>query len=247
MDIIKSRQNEYIKSIRKLSQAKYRRETGLCYVEGYKCVREAADYSDVDCILYTEDADIGEFDGISCRKLCISRDIMEYLSETRTPQDISCVTSFSERELDADGRLVIVMEDVQDPQNVGAVIRTADAVGAAGVIMTSGCADHTSSRAIRSSMGSCFHLPVLRTDDVLSLIDGLREKGYSVVAAHLKGREDAEIPERAVLLIGNESRGLSEQISGKADVLLRIPMKGKAESLNASVAAGVLMYRLTWK
>ncbi len=248
MEIIKSRQNEYIKMVKKLSQGKYRKETGLCYVEGEKCVQEALMYSDVETILYTEKADVEKLSGYGCRKLCISEELMEYLSDAKTPQPVSCVTRMRPVDIDVSGKgILIFLEDVQDPQNIGAIIRTADAIGALGVIMSEKCADYTSSRAIRSSMGSCFHMPLLRTSDLMMEVEKVRKDGFSVLAAHLKGKEVFAPSDRTAILIGNESKGLSDQLSEKADILVKIPMKGKAESLNAAVAAGVLMYRVFWK
>ena len=141
--------------------------------------------------------------------------------------------------------LLLVLENLQDPGNLGTIIRTAEGAGVTGILMSRGTADLYNPKVTRSTMGSIFRVPFLYTDDLSGTIGKVKQAGVTVCAAHLQGRHtyDGEDYTRVTaFLIGNESRGLSDGLSELADVRVRIPMAGKVESLNAAVAAAILMY-----
>lgn len=138
----------------------------------------------------------------------------------------------------------MALEDVADPQNVGTILRTADAVGAAGVLLSGKCADYTSPKAVRAAMGSTFHLPIEVAEDFCGRLSALKRAGVRLLGGHLRGVE--AMPgerENLCVIIGNEARGMSENAAQLCDYLVKIPIYGKAESLNAAVAAGILLYR----
>ena len=145
---------------------------------------------------------------------------------------------------DPQGRY-LVLEDVRDPGNVGSMVRTADAAGLSAVVCTPGCADPFGDKALRASMGSAFHLPVVRAE-FPETCAWLRAAGLIVVAADLDGEDalDGSVPGRGAVLVGNEAEGLSGRALAESDRRVRIPMPGRAESLNAAAAAAVLVYEM---
>ena len=157
-------------------------------------------------------------------------------SETKTPPDCD-----PERKTP----LIVVLESLQDPGNLGTIIRTAEAAGASGILLGKGCADIYNPKVTRSTMGSIFRVPFVYADDLQGAVINLKECGIRILAAHLEGsvglyEESFEGP--TAILIGNESRGLSDETAALADRAVRIPMSGSVESLNAAVAAAVCMF-----
>lgn len=248
MEIITSLKNDYIKKVRSLSNIKYRREYGLFTVESEKCIGEALNYADIDSLLFCEEEEnsvlVEKAAALNVRLIKTTREVIDSISDEKSTRGIILVAKIPEKPVYEKKGIVVALENVSDPVNIGAIIRTADAISASAVILSKACADYTSVRAIRSSMGSVFHIPVIRVDDLKQEIINLKAEGFSVVSGHLKGKDRLTRTENACLLIGNESRGLSDEISALSDELVKINMYGNAESLNASVAAGILMYRL---
>ena len=142
------------------------------------------------------------------------------------------------------GDLYVILEDIQDPGNLGTIMRTAEGAGAAGIIMSKGCVDIYNPKTIRSTMGSAYRVPFLYVDDLKTAIEKIRSCEIEVFAAHLNGKTyyDDINYHRAAFLIGNEGNGLSDEVANQATSYLKIPMEGQLESLNASVAASILMY-----
>ena len=189
-----------------------------------------------------------------CRTEILSDSVFEYVSDTKTPQGILAVVerrTYSRddilRDLSGQGRapFVIVLDNLQDPGNMGTVFRTAEAAGATGILMSSDCVDIYNPKVVRSTMGALFRVPYCRTDDLSGAVKDLKNAGIRVYAAHLEGKNPYDREDYrggTAFLIGNEGNGLREEVASCADCRIRIPMEGKAESLNAAVAAAVLMY-----
>ena len=140
---------------------------------------------------------------------------------------------------------LLILENVQDPGNIGTLFRTAEAAGAGGVIVSGDCADPYSPKVLRATMGAVFRLPFVISEDLPATLRKLQAAGTAVYAAHLKGEDlytEAAFPEKCAFLLGNEGNGLSEEISALADRKIRIPMEGKTESLNVAVAGALLLY-----
>ena len=246
--MITSTKNDYVKHIRALHSSKGRSEYKEMLVEGEKCVRELLVFMPerLRSVIVTE----GRFDDIAqaassngVRVLTAAEHVMNALCECQTPQGIAAVAAIPDYDPVRDG-FIVALDDVQDPANVGAIIRTADAAGASGIALSPACADAFSPKAIRASMGSVFHLPIFKTplpDYLASLISG----SYHVACSHLRGSTDFALDwKNTCLVIGNESKGISEAVMAFATDIIRIPMYGKAESLNAAVAAGILIYKI---
>ncbi len=168
------------------------------------------------------------------------------LSDTKHPQGILITARQKTYRMEdiLGGNLYLLLETIQDPGNLGTIIRTAEAAGVSAVIMSADCADIYSPKVTRATMGAVFRVPFIYTDDITSTVDALKKDGVTIYAGHLDGRLMGEVrpAERRAFLIGNEGAGLSEKTAASADEKIRIPMKGKAESLNAAVSAALLIY-----
>ena len=232
------------------TKAKARRESGFFVVEGMRLVREAPP-EDVVRAYATEEFTASEEGAALCERLGaepVSENVMARMSDTKTPQGILAVVRQKKRTLqdilEASGPLLI-LEHVQDPGNVGTLFRTAEAAGAAGILMDEETADPLQPKVVRGTMGAIFRLPFAVTDDLPGALAELKKQGVTLYAAHLEGSEEydrVQYPARAAFLLGNEGNGLSDEIAALADVRIRIPMLGKTESLNVSTAGAVLLY-----
>lgn len=188
----------------------------------------------------------------------VSDAVFKSVSETITPQGILAEVempkhrlleeNFLEIAYEKTGKIkLLILEDTADPGNLGTIMRTAEAAGVTGVIMGKGTVDIFNPKVVRSTMGSIFRLPFAYVDDLKAVILGLKRDGISFYATHLKGKEsyrDISYSDKAGILIGNEARGLSDEIANLADTYVIIPMQGKVESLNAAVAAALMMYEV---
>lgn len=256
MNVISSVQNPTVKRLKSLKDKKAREEMGEMLVEGEKLMREAAKLRlPVSDMLFDEAmadkfADVAELlEGQGAHVYAVPRRILESVCDTKTPQG-ACAAFALPPFFDAASApdQVVVLDGVQDPGNVGTIWRTADAAGIGGLIMSAACADPFSPKVQRAAMGSGFRVPVCVTEELPGMLEKLRERGYRVVASSLQGApfyEGAPHGGRFALIVGNEARGVSEQVMAVSDVQLKLPMRGGAESLNAAVAAGIMMYELT--
>ena len=179
----------------------------------------------------------------------VADSVFRQMSDTQTPQGILTVLrrpSYTPEDiLGGKNPLVMVLEDLQDPGNAGTILRTGEGAGVSGVLLTRTCVDITNPKVIRSTMGSVYRMPFLYVESVVSLTQELKKHNIRTFAAHLKGRnsyDQESYTGGTAFLIGNEGKGLTEEAANSADCLIRIPMCGKVESLNAAMASGILMY-----
>ena len=247
MEQISSVKNPHIRSWRSLLERKGREETDSFLVEGTRMVREAlsSDF-EVRALLIREGFDPPSPLPAKIPVYILSDHAFSAVTDTRTPQGIAAV--LSRRLHPLAGTKLIALDAVQDPGNVGTVIRTADAAGFDGVILGSECADLFSPKVLRSTMGSIFRMHFGLTEDLPSLLRQYRENRFSVISSQLDGDpffERSGISSSFILIIGNEGNGISDAVQSVATHRLRLPMRGGAESLNAAVAAGIMMYDLT--
>ena len=175
---------------------------------------------------------------------------MRAIFYTDNPQGILAIIKIKTCELEnlfVDGSFLVVLDSIQDPGNMGTIIRTADAAGASGIIVSKGCVDIYNPKVLRATMGSIFHIPICLYDDMTELIIQLKERAIKVFTSFLKGGanySEQDMSGNIALVIGNEANGISKEIASLSDFLVRIPMIGRAESLNASIAAAILMYEV---
>lgn len=189
----------------------------------------------------------------------VAEEVFRKISDTQTPQGIlfagkqlaHSLEELAERAVQrnkAGGRppLFLLLEDIQDPGNLGTMLRTGEGAGVDAVIMSKGTSDIYNPKTIRSTMGALYRVPFLYAEDLAEAIELLRQYGIVVYAAHLQGVQyfdEISYEKGSAFLIGNEGNGLRQETAGRADVWLKIPMEGKLESLNAAVAAALLMYQ----
>ena len=180
----------------------------------------------------------------------VSDDAFDSVAETVTPQGVLALVKMPEHtaaELSGSGKNLLLLETLQDPGNLGTILRTAEAAGIGGIILSADSVDAFSPKTVRATMGAVFRVPFVYVSDFAQTVLGLKENGYTVYAAHLQGSVPYDEPDykgSCAVMIGNEGNGLSDEATALADVRIRIPMEGKAESLNAGVAAALMMYEL---
>ena len=244
MDRITSRTNPRIQRARSLRESKYRKETGCHFIEGDKLVREALSSGAALETVFVREGYAGEA-SFPCETVLVTDGVMDALSTAGTPQSLCAVARTPSMALpEAFAGTVLLLEDVQDPGNVGTLIRTADALGVDAVILSPKCADPFSPKTLRSSMGSVYHLPVYVTD-IPTALRALNDQGYTCLCGHLRGSEI--LPPKSskmALLVGNEGNGVTDEAAALC-YAYRLPMPGKAESLNAAVFGAIMLYELT--
>ena len=250
--MITSVNNGQVKNIIQLNQkTKARREQGFFVAEGRKMFGEApADWIEKVYVSETLTSDPVLMEQVEKLPYDIVADsVFRQMSDTQTPQGILTVLrrpSYTlEDILGGKNPLVMVLEDLQDPGNAGTIIRTGEGAGVSGVFLTKTCVDITNPKVIRATMGSVYRIPFFYVEDVVSLKQKLQGRGIRFFAAHLQGKNSYDresYEDGTAFLIGNEGKGLTDQAADAADCLIRIPMCGQVESLNAAMAAGILMY-----
>lgn len=249
--LITSRENKVIKLTKSLCTKQGREKEGLFIIEGYRNVKDASEKgADIEFILASDKCGY-DLSGLKKHKIyTLAPKIFDYVSDTVTPQGVLAVcrieeTSFSDVKL-GENSLVVVCENLQDPGNAGTIIRTADAAGAACVVMVKGCVDIYNPKVTRSVMSSLFSVKVIRNKNLDSVFGFLKNNSVKSVAGALEKNSvsifDCDMKGRCAIFVGNEGNGLSQDTVKRCDSTVTIPMLGGAESLNASTAAAVMMY-----
>ena len=246
VETITSVKNPLVASLRALKTAKARRETGSFLVEGETMLNEALSSGLVPRALLTE-AETPLAARFPEARL-VTRGVLEAVCDTKTPQGMCAAFELPPpRALSDAPRTLVALDGVQDPGNVGTIWRTADAAGLGGLLLGANCADPYSPKVQRAAMGSGFRLPAIPAEPLCDVLAALRARGWMVVASALDGADfyqRPEVGERFVLVIGSEAHGISDAVRAQADALVKLPMRGRAESLNAAVAAGIMMYEM---
>lgn len=258
--MIYSETNSQIKELVKLQKnARYRRKSKCFVTEGIKLTKEAILYGKLRRVYVGEELYQQEWDGKSEQQVSeelggalveiVSQQVLAYASQTVTPQGLLGVVQMPEYHLedifmDA-GQLFLLLDDVRDPGNLGTIIRTSEGAGMSGVILSRECVDLFNPKVVRSTMGAIFRVPFCYVEDLSMTVSKMREQGICVYGTML---EDSEGYDRidycgpTGIVIGNEANGISGKVADSLTGRIRIPMDGKLESLNAAVAAAVVMY-----
>jgi len=249
MKQIDSIQNTSVKAWKKLHTKKGRDKAKQFIVEGFHLVEEAIKHdAPILHLLICEEIDMpSNFSTGSFEITYISKEVSKELSETETTQGIYAIIEFSFVRVDFEkASKILLIDEVQDPGNVGTMIRTADAAGYDAVVLGTGTSDLYNSKTIRSTQGSLFHLPIVR-GDLGETIVNLKEKGMKVYGTSLQNAKpfnEVSVSSRFAIIVGNEGKGVNSKLLSETDENLYIPIYGKAESLNVGIAAGILMYSL---
>jgi TrmH family RNA methyltransferase len=249
MKKIDSIQNPRVKQWKKLHMKKERDKIGKFLIEGFHLVEEALKKKDLiqELIVSEETVLPTDWNVDNIEIYVVSPYIMEAISDTETPQGIAavCEKNENQRVLLKNGKFLL-LDGVQDPGNLGTIIRTADAAGIDAVILGEGCVDVYNSKVLRSTQGAVFHLPIIK-GKLADWIRQLKENGVPVYGTSLKDAvpyHEVQPTGAFALLVGNEGNGVREELLAACDTNLYIPIYGQAESLNVSVAAGILTYYL---
>ncbi len=255
--MISSTSNPQIKNLVQLqSKAKERQEQNAFVAEGIKMFEEARDGGHLIKAYVTEDLyeeKTGEnpdyFSGVPHE--VVTEQVMKAASDTLTPQGVLAVVRRKEYKLSElihkSAVNLLLLEDLRDPGNLGTIIRTAEGAGVNGIILSQSSVDIYNPKVIRATMGAIYRMPFVYVPDFYEALQEIKAAGISVYAAHLKAAMEYDsfsYPDKAAILIGNEARGLSEEAAGLSSCNIIIPMEGKVESLNAGVAAALLMYEI---
>ncbi len=248
MQLIESTRNETVKRARQLSTRKGRLEQGKHFIEGDRLVREAVISGADICEAFIEEGHelmAAVLEGSGAKVYMVKRTVMETLTLTETPQWVCATVKTPDAGLPEyypEG-LVVALDAVQDPGNLGTILRTADAMGAVGLLLGSGCADPYAPKPLRAAMGSIYHMPVWQ-GELSAEIKRLKAQNFTLVCGHLHGGNTLPAAtDRMCLVIGNEGNGVSDEVADMCEKY-KLPMYGFAESLNAAVAAGILIYEL---
>ena len=248
--MITSTSNAQVKALSKLiKNARARRQQQVYIVEGIRMFRETPE----DRIekIYASESFVKEHETLLAGKdwEMLSDSVFASVSDTKTPQGVLCLVKMRENRLEdmlqQKNGLWLILENVQDPGNLGTILRTAEGAGVDGVILSKESVDIYNPKTIRSTMGSVYRLPFLYVDSIEAILPVLKKHHVHTYAAHLKGKNSYEQENYCggtAFFIGNEGNGLTDHLSSQADTLIRIPMEGKLESLNAAVASAILMY-----
>lgn len=246
MEHLTSLKNPKVQSWRSLKDRKGRKETGCFLVEGRKMVEEALRSAfPVEAVLVDE----GRLAELSLPGnvpvYALPEHVLAAVCDTKTPQGVAAVVRMTNNA--ALGNRMVALDGVQDPGNVGTIIRTADAAGLDGVLLSAQCADAFSPKVLRATMGSVFRMGIRVTEDLPGELARLKQEGFSVLSSQLDGTpfyEREPVGERFCLVIGSEGNGVTPEVQQVATHRVKLPMRGGAESLNAAVAAGIMMYEL---
>ncbi|UOF92693.1 RNA methyltransferase [Fodinisporobacter ferrooxydans] len=258
LEPIYSLKNPRIREWAALKQKKYRDQTGQYLIEGVRLVEEALQSDcDLEYILYNNDRMnerlhdlVAEIETRGLNLVECTEQVLAQVADTKTPQGIVAIAKKSQTSIDfaaADrAKPVILVDGMQDPGNLGTIIRTADAVDACAVIVSENTVDPYHPKVVRATMGSLFHLPV-RELPVTQAIEQMKERGFQMIGSSSHNGEDyfrADLTGPLALIVGSEAHGISSELDAYVDSWVCLPMLGKAESLNAAIAASVMMYEV---
>ncbi len=245
MQKISSKENDLIKHIRKLKDKKYRDLNNEYLIEGIKIVKEAIqENAKIKQIIISENfEEIDEFSKFNC--IQVTQKLFNYITEVKTPQGILAVVEKTNKsEICYDEDIIVVLDNVQDPGNLGTILRTVDSIGLSQIIVSKGTADAYNPKVVRSTMGAIFRIDIIEVENLKETLNKIRQNNYKIVVTTPNTEKtiyDIDYKNK-VIIIGNEANGVEANIIENADEKIKIPMPGRAESLNASVATGVVLY-----
>ncbi|MGL4483974.1 MAG: TrmH family RNA methyltransferase [Anaerovoracaceae bacterium] len=253
MEVISSRNNATFKEAKRLKEKRYRDRDRKFLIEGEKTLIEAYDNPEVfiDTVLIATRVKKDYFlDGV--KKYLIYDDLFDEISETETSQGIIAIIKKKETSknsflntIDKDNSNILVIDRIQDPGNLGTIIRTAAGLGISGIIIIKGTVDCYSPKVVRSASGAMYRIPILQVDSVNDVIEICRETGHALIATAAEANDGIERIRkhlRNAICLGNEGAGLSKELLKKSNEVIRIRMKNGLESLNVAVVGGILMY-----
>ena len=254
MQVISSKENEFIKHIKKLKDKKYRDINKEFIIEGIKLIKEAieekAEIKQIVICDNCQNTDIipkelmYEIAKYEC--VYVTENIFKTISDVNTPQGILAIIgrTSTEAEIDYTQDIIVALDDIQDPGNLGTILRTVDSIGLNQILVSKGTADSYNPKVVRSTMGAIFRVKIIECEDLEKTLKEVKKHKFELVITSLQTENsiyDVDYNKK-VIVIGNEANGVEQKIQDMADVKVKIPMLGKTESLNASVATGIVLY-----
>jgi len=254
LQVITSKDNEIIKHIKKLADKKYRDQNNCYIIEGIKLVEEAIqEEAQIEKIIICEECaktseiskslmyEIAKYDCIY-----VTEKIFKSLTQVMNPQGIMAIVKKNKERpvIKYDEDIIVALDDIQDPGNLGTILRTVDSIGLKQLIVSKGTADAFNPKVVRSSMGAIFRVEVIEVENLKETIEAMKRNNFELVVTSLQTESsiyDLEYKKK-IIVIGNEANGVSKEIQDMADKKIKIPMLGKTESLNASVATAIILY-----
>ncbi len=252
--LITSKDNDFIKHLKKLKDKKYREEYGEFIVEGIKMIQEAIDEKAIikDIIVcddcknqeYFSKEFLYEIAKYNC--IYVTEKVFLQITDVTNPQGILAVIDKKkiDSDINYDSDLFLILDNIQDPGNMGTILRTADSINLKQIIVAKGTADIYNPKVVRSTMGAIFRVKVIEIEDLTKVVKEMKKRKIKVYATDLATNSsiyDVDYKKSAII-IGNEANGVSKQLLDLADQKIKIPMIGKTESLNAAVATGIILY-----
>ncbi len=254
MQGITSKENEFVKHVKKLKDKKYRDMSNEYVIEGMKLVAEAIqEKAPIKQIILCDDCEknamipkdlMYEIAKHEC--IYVTEKVFKYLSEVQTPQGILAIIEKNkkDKEIDYMQDIIVALDDVQDPGNLGTILRTVDSIGLTQLLVSKGTADAYNPKVVRSTMGAIFRVKIIECENLKQTLKQIKKHKFKVVVSSLQAQDtiyDIKYNKK-VVIIGNEANGVEQEIQALADEKVKIPMLGKTESLNASVATGIILY-----
>ena len=254
MQVISSKDNETIKYIKKLKEKKYIEETNCYIIEGIKLVKEAIEENaKIKYILICEDCDDAVkleqnllYDIAKNNCLYVTKKLFLSISDVTTPQGVLAVIEKKKgtEQIDYNDDIIVALDGIQDPGNLGTILRTVDSANLKQIILSKNSADPYNPKVVRSTMGAIFRVNIIEAENLAEILKEIKKHNFDVVVTSLETEESIYNLEykNKIIVIGNEANGVSKEIQEIADKKVKIPMLGKTESLNASVATGIMVY-----
>ena len=253
MQVITSKDNEMIKEIKKLKEKKYRDQEGKYIIEGIKLVKEAIEEkAKISKIVVCEDCindgsieqnlmyEIAKFNCVG-----VTEKVFKTLTEVATPQGIlAVIEKNTNSQINYNEDIIVILDGIQDPGNLGTILRTIDSTNLKQIILSEKCADSYNPKVVRSTMGAIFRINIIESKNILETLKDIKKKNFKVMATSLETDNSIYTVDynKKAIVIGNEANGVSKEVLELADEKIKIPMLGKTESLNAAVATGVILY-----
>lgn len=257
MQVISSKDNEIIKNIRKLKEKKYRDLENSYIIEGIKLIKEAIVEKAkikqiVMCENYTDNEEIDKetlYEIAKYNLIYVTEKVFNLITDVKTPQGIIAVIEKNNikntiNQIDYSQDIIIALDDIQDPGNLGTILRTVDSANLNQIILSKNSADPYNPKVVRSTMGAIFRINIIEVEDLQETLKEIKKNKFKVMVTALDADNSIYNVDynKKVIIIGNEANGVSKEIQAMADEKVKIPMLGKTESLNASVATGIMIY-----
>lgn len=251
---ISSKENSFVKHVKKLKDKKYRDISGEYIIEGINLVKEAIqEKANIKQFVLCDDCEKNEsipkelmYEIAKYECVYVTEKIFKYLSKVQEPQGIIAIIGKEGKDtnIDYSEDIIVALDNVQDPGNLGTILRTVDSIGLTQILVSKGTADSYNPKVVRSTMGAIFRVKIIECDDLAKTLKEIKKQKFKIVVSSLQTNNSIyDINyNKKVIVIGNEANGVEKEIQEMADEKIKIPMLGKTESLNASVATGIILY-----